>query len=65
MQELQEKISDLESFLASDTFERLSRIDKDLLITQFTTMASYFQILHLRYHIANAQVTPQNSENIN
>jgi len=65
IEELQEKTNKLGSFLESKSFEDLSRIEQDLLSTQYPIMVSYLQILTLRFHIAVKQVIPQNPENIN
>jgi hypothetical protein len=65
IEELQEKTNKLGSFLESEAFEDLSRIEQDLLSAQYPIMVSYLQILTLRFHIAVKQVIPQNPENIN
>jgi hypothetical protein len=47
-QELDEKLTKLEDFLATDTFTGLANIDKLLLEKQFAIMTEYSRVLNSR-----------------
>jgi len=61
-QELSTKLQKLNEFMASETFIKLSRVEKDLLYEQARVMNSYVQILGKRLEFYNIKFTHKENE---
>ena len=61
-QELATKLNKLNEFMASETFIKLSRVEKNLLYNQVATMNSYIQILGTRLEYYNIEFKYKENE---
>lgn len=48
---LSDKIDKLDTFIKSDTFTKLTKIEQNLLTTQLTIMGQYLKILNMRIEL--------------